>query len=185
MTGGAVRTVSCDESSKYCAAPSDRVCDQSVRFSTSGHLGDSRFRRQILRFSCLSDITAELTPKKPKISYRLSPFRGCSIVVRASPWRPISERRAVDSCGDLHFGFARSPCPDCRYEMFVAFSCQQRCLCPSCHQKRTLLAAAEQTTVEATEDAQTLGNGEDELPVALADVSSGCVLVNSRQPLDG
>ena len=25
--------------------------------------------------------------------------------------------------------------------MFVAFSCQQRCLCPSCHQKRTLLAA--------------------------------------------
>jgi transposase-like protein len=25
--------------------------------------------------------------------------------------------------------------------MFVAFSCQQRCLCPSCHQKRTLLTA--------------------------------------------
>ena len=25
--------------------------------------------------------------------------------------------------------------------MFVAFSCQQRCLCPSCHQKRTLLLA--------------------------------------------
>jgi ribosomal protein S27E len=44
-------------------------------------------------------------------------------------------------CGDLHFGFARIRCPDCRHEMFVAFSCQQRCLCPSCHQKRTLLAA--------------------------------------------
>ena len=25
--------------------------------------------------------------------------------------------------------------------MFVAFSCKQRCVCPSCHQKRTLLAA--------------------------------------------
>jgi hypothetical protein len=24
--------------------------------------------------------------------------------------------------------------------MFVAYSCQQRCLCPSCHQKRSLLA---------------------------------------------
>ena len=43
--------------------------------------------------------------------------------------------------GDLHFGFARVRCPDCRHEMFVAFSCQQRCLCPSSHQKRTLLAA--------------------------------------------
>ena len=28
---------------------------------------------------------------------------------------------------------------DCRHEMFVAFSCGQRCLCPSCHQKRTLV----------------------------------------------
>lgn len=44
-------------------------------------------------------------------------------------------------CGDPHFGFARIRCPDCRHEMFVAFSCQQCCLCPSCHQKRTLLAA--------------------------------------------
>ena len=25
--------------------------------------------------------------------------------------------------------------------MFVAFSCKQRCTCPSCHQKRTLLTA--------------------------------------------
>ena len=32
-------------------------------------------------------------------------------------------------------------CPDCRHEMFVAFSCKQRCTCPSCHQKRTLLTS--------------------------------------------
>ena len=28
-----------------------------------------------------------------------------------------------------------------KHEMFVAFSCKQRCTCPSCHQKRTLLTA--------------------------------------------
>jgi ribosomal protein S27E len=59
------------------------------------------------------------------------------------PWRPIigDVARRFLRCGDLHFGFARVRCPDCRHEMFVAFSCQQRCLCPSCHQKRTLLTA--------------------------------------------
>jgi len=44
-------------------------------------------------------------------------------------------------CGDLQEGFARVRCPDCQHEMFVAFSCKQRCTCPSCHQKRTLLTA--------------------------------------------
>ena len=42
---------------------------------------------------------------------------------------------------DLQEGFARVRCPDCKHEMFVAFSCKQRCTCPSCHQKRTLLTA--------------------------------------------
>jgi hypothetical protein len=58
-------------------------------------------------------------------------------------WRPIVERSvtAFLRCGDLHEGFARVRCPDCRHEMFVAFSCKQRCTCPSCHQKRTLLTA--------------------------------------------
>ncbi|MCP4589457.1 MAG: transposase, partial [bacterium] len=62
---------------------------------------------------------------------------------RYGPWRPVigDVARRLLRCGDLHFGFARVRCPDCRHEMFVAFSCQQRCLCPSCHQKRTLLAA--------------------------------------------
>jgi hypothetical protein len=60
-------------------------------------------------------------------------------------WRPVIGRvvRKFLRCGDLHFGFARVRCPNahCRHEMFVPFSCRQRCLCPSCHQKRALLLA--------------------------------------------
>ncbi len=58
-------------------------------------------------------------------------------------WRPIVERSvtAFLKCGDLHEGFARVRCPDCQHEMFVAFSCKQRCACPSCHQKRALLTS--------------------------------------------
>jgi len=58
-------------------------------------------------------------------------------------WRPVVDRSvaAFLKCGDLEEGFARVRCPDCHHEMFVAFSCKQRCTCPSCHQKRTLLTA--------------------------------------------
>ena len=58
-------------------------------------------------------------------------------------WRPVIDRSvaACLKCGDLHEGFARVRCPDCKHEMFVAFSCKQRCTCPSCHQKRALLHA--------------------------------------------
>jgi ribosomal protein S27E len=58
-------------------------------------------------------------------------------------WRPVVKRSvtAFLKCGDLEEGFARVRCPDCRHEMFVAYSCKQRCTCPSCHQKRTLLTA--------------------------------------------
>ncbi len=41
-------------------------------------------------------------------------------------------------CGDLREGFARVHCSGCGHDMFVAFSCKSRCLCPSCHQKRIL-----------------------------------------------
>lgn len=56
-------------------------------------------------------------------------------------WRPIYDKtvRHFLKCGDLQHGFARVRCPDCRHEFFVAFSCKQRCICPSCAQKRTLL----------------------------------------------
>ncbi|MCE9553201.1 MAG: transposase [Planctomycetes bacterium] len=56
-------------------------------------------------------------------------------------WRPAIGRAVAEflKCGDLQHGFARVRCPDCRHEFFVPFSCKQRCICPSCHQKRTLL----------------------------------------------
>ncbi len=56
-------------------------------------------------------------------------------------WRPVFDQAVQHflKCGDLHEGFARVRCPDCRHEFFVAFSCKQRCICPSCSQKRTLL----------------------------------------------
>jgi len=56
-------------------------------------------------------------------------------------WRPVI-RTAIDKflkCVDLREGFARVRCPDCGVEFFVAFSCRQRCCCPSCDQKRALL----------------------------------------------
>lgn len=63
-------------------------------------------------------------------------------------WRPIVEQSvaAFLKCGDLQEGFARVRCPDCKHEMFVAFSCKQRCTCPSCHQKRTLLTGTARRT---------------------------------------
>jgi hypothetical protein len=45
-------------------------------------------------------------------------------------------------CGDLHAGFTRLHCPDCGHEFLLAFSCKQRGLCASCHQRRTLTEGA-------------------------------------------
>jgi len=46
-------------------------------------------------------------------------------------WRPVVERSvaAFLKCGDLQEGFARVRCPKCKHEMFVAYSCKQRCTC--------------------------------------------------------
>ncbi len=44
-------------------------------------------------------------------------------------------------CGLLEQGFARLKCEGCGQSAIVAFSCKQRCVCPSCHQKRELLWA--------------------------------------------
>jgi hypothetical protein len=62
---------------------------------------------------------------------------------RCGFWRPViaTTVRRFLACGDLHEGFARVRCPRCRHEIFVAFSCRRRCLCPSCHQKRALVMA--------------------------------------------
>lgn len=58
-------------------------------------------------------------------------------------WRPVIRKTVEEylKCGDLREGFARVRCPDCGHDMFVGFSCKQRCICPSCHQKRTLVTA--------------------------------------------
>jgi hypothetical protein len=44
-------------------------------------------------------------------------------------------------CGDLHAGFTRLRCPDCRHEYLLAFTCKQRGLCAACHQRRVLTEA--------------------------------------------
>ncbi len=58
-------------------------------------------------------------------------------------WRPVIRTAVMDylKCGDPREGFARVRCPACRHEFFVAFSCKLRCICPSCHQKRTLVTS--------------------------------------------
>jgi len=59
-------------------------------------------------------------------------------------WRTIMATAVAKflECGDLKHGFARVRCPRCQHEMFVAFSCRGRCVCPSCHEKRALEKAA-------------------------------------------
>ena len=57
-------------------------------------------------------------------------------------WRPVI-RDSIDKflkCGDLKKGFARVRFPEWGTEFFVAFSCRQRCCCPSCDQKQSLRA---------------------------------------------
>ena len=46
------------------------------------------------------------------------------------------------ACGVLHAGFTRLHCPDCNHEFLLAFTCKQRGLCASCHQRRTLIEGA-------------------------------------------
>jgi len=57
---------------------------------------------------------------------------------RFGPLRAVVPRalESLKRCGILAHGFARVRCPDCRHEYLLAFSCKQRCLCPSCHAKR-------------------------------------------------
>ena len=45
------------------------------------------------------------------------------------------------SCGDYTKGIARIQCsnPNCRYELFLPFSCKRFYFCPSCSQKRSIL----------------------------------------------
>lgn len=51
----------------------------------------------------------------------------------------VTARRTLSGylrCGRLSEGFARAKCQGCGHEIFIAFSCQLRGVCPSCQQKR-------------------------------------------------
>ncbi|MEQ9825895.1 MAG: transposase [Puniceicoccaceae bacterium] len=41
-------------------------------------------------------------------------------------------------CGDLTQGFMRVRCEHCEHEYLLPFTCKQRGICPTCHQRRTL-----------------------------------------------
>jgi len=81
-------------------------------------------------------------------------FDGFTTEYRASyqtkygPLRPVVPDvvQRFLKCGDLHEGFARVRCPDCRLEYLLAFSCKTRGFCPSCQQRRIVQTA--QTLVE-------------------------------------
>jgi hypothetical protein len=49
--------------------------------------------------------------------------------------------RAYLECGLFSAGCARVRCPECELEYLLPFSCKQRYLCPSCHQRKSLLWA--------------------------------------------
>ncbi|MDO8804819.1 MAG: transposase zinc-binding domain-containing protein, partial [Elusimicrobiota bacterium] len=42
-------------------------------------------------------------------------------------------------CGVARYGVVRLRCPECGRDMFVAFSCKRRGLCPSCVAKRSAI----------------------------------------------
>lgn len=55
-------------------------------------------------------------------------------------YRPVVSRAIGKflECGDLHQGFARIQCLDCKSEYLLAFSCRGRYFCPSCHNKKVV-----------------------------------------------
>ena len=48
----------------------------------------------------------------------------------------VSVVRQFHRCGDLAAGFTRLQCPDCGHERLLAFTCETRHFCPSCHQRK-------------------------------------------------
>ena len=53
------------------------------------------------------------------------------------PWRPVVAQVAEQflACGVLEHGFARIPCDACTPEYLLAFFCDCRYFCLSCHVK--------------------------------------------------
>ena len=61
---------------------------------------------------------------------------------RALPRYVTEEFRAYLRCGVLAHGFGRARCAGCGHDMFVAFSCKLRGVCPSCGGRRMSETAA-------------------------------------------
>ncbi len=61
---------------------------------------------------------------------------------KALPRYVVEEFRAYLRCGVLAHGFARARCVGCGHDMFVAFSCKLRGVCPSCGGRRMSETAA-------------------------------------------
>lgn len=64
---------------------------------------------------------------------------------RAHGFLRRSVEKAVDKyldCGIFAQGAARAHCAECAHDLLIAFTCKPRCLCPSCHQKRKVLASS-------------------------------------------
>jgi hypothetical protein len=54
----------------------------------------------------------------------------------------ISALEKFTECGVLRYGAVRYRCPECGHDVFVAFSCKRRGLCPSCDAKRSAIIVA-------------------------------------------
>ena len=79
-------------------------------------------------------------------------------------WRPVIRKTVEEylKCRGLREGFARVRCPECGHSIFVGFSCKQRCICPSCHEKRTLVTAINiaENICEPVPHRQFVGSGD-------------------------
>ncbi len=54
----------------------------------------------------------------------------------------ITALEKFTECGVLRYGAVRYRCPGCGHDVFVAFSCKRRGLCPSCDGKRSAIMVA-------------------------------------------
>lgn len=81
-------------------------------------------------------------PRQPRASPVWQVLHDHADKVPGLPPEAAAAIEAFLECGDLHAGFTRLHCPDCGHEYLLAFSCKQRGLCATCHQRRTLIEGA-------------------------------------------
>ncbi len=81
-------------------------------------------------------------PRQPRASPVWQVLHDHAAKLSSLPADTAAAITAFLRCGDLHAGFTRLHCPDCDHEFLLAFTCKQRGLCASCHQRRTLSEGA-------------------------------------------